>query len=207
MVHCKPLQKLFLRDLAHPYQSCNSLRNSTENKNTHSCLVCELDIVFLEYYGSAVGIDAVAAVEEQPGISDDNAKPAHPDAKISVTRGHPIIPLNLIAEVWKEKGMKILAGHGQNDAQEFFNGFVQCLTTHAINYQIATKESRQMMHEPQIQHCCNNQDTAAESNTGENAIMHIFIPSHSQFNLIILSFLCWLQTSSAISSPGFSDLY
>jgi len=146
MIHCKPLEKLFLRILAHPYQSCESLR-CVSNKT--SCLTCEMDKLFLEYYGSSVGIDAIAALEEQLDLSS-NRTPKYVKTKMYENRGHPIVPSNLLAEIWKNKGMRHVAGHGQHDAQEFFNAFVDCLETHALTYQKSAQEMRQIMHKTQI---------------------------------------------------------
>ena len=64
LVHCVPLQDAFLSKLVHPYQCCSTLKGGKS-----SCLACEMDKLFLEHYGSCIGIDAIAALEEEKGTS------------------------------------------------------------------------------------------------------------------------------------------
>ena len=97
LIHCKPLQEQFLSKLEHPYQTCNCVRAGSK---TTSCLTCEMDKVFLKYYGNSVGIDAIASLEEQPSHSTDT-NPTTTRVAPSDSRGHPIIPSNLLAEIWK----------------------------------------------------------------------------------------------------------
>lgn len=166
LIHCKPLQDLFLRTFAHPYQSCGCLRGS----NKTSCLTCELDKIFLEYYGSAVGIDAMSALEEQPELLSKQTLPSKDSATDS--RGHPIIPSSLLAEVWKNRGMRLVAGHAQHDAQEFFNAFIDCLASHALAYQKSAQETRQTVHETQIKKQSNDGTNPEVDEKGMNACLN-----------------------------------
>lgn len=165
LIHCKPLRELFLRDLAHPYQSCRALRLGS---NKTSCLACELDVIFLEVYGSAVGIDAIAALEENLELSSD-ATPIDAKEEAHDTRGHPIIPSSILAESWRNRGMKFLASRGQHDAQEYFNAFVNCLATHTLAYQTCAKDTRQAMNKSQIKRLHSGNDNLyTKSDTGKS---------------------------------------
>ena len=158
LIHCKPLQELFLRDLAHPYQSCNVLRLKSGKS---SCLTCEMDKAILEYFGSAVGIDTISALEELSDFSSRSStirEKQPPDI-----RGLPIIPSRLLAESWRNRGMKNVAGHAQHDAQEFFDAFVDCLAHHALAYQKCAEEMRQVVHESRLHKKHEN----PKSNTGK----------------------------------------
>ena len=119
-----------------------------------------MDKIFVEYYGSAVGIDAIAALEEQLELSSD-ATPTRVKKQTPDIRGQPIVPSSLLAEIWKNRDMT-------HDAQEFFNAFVDCLATHALAYQKSAQEMRQIMLETQIKHSYSNNDLGAKSDTGEN---------------------------------------
>ena len=138
LIHCKPLRDIFLQDLAHPYQSCRALR--VGNKKT-SCLACEFDKIYLECYGSAIGVDVIAALEEQSKLSSHSA-PADVEEEEEDTHGHPIIPSSILAESWRN--MKYLACHAQHDAQEYFNAFIDCLATHALAYHKCAEERQAM---------------------------------------------------------------
>jgi len=183
MIHCKPLQEQFIQNLAHPYQSCYVLRR--ENNNA-SCLTSEMDKMFLEYYGSAVGIDTIAALEEQLELSS-HATPASEKKQTTCNRGHPLVPSSLLAEAWKNRGMKQVAGHGQHDAQEFFSAFVESLAIHAEAYQQSAHDMRQVMHKAQIKQAHPYTNPGAESATGESKFTYHSILSdncakHSQSN-------------------------
>ena len=164
LIHCKPLRELFLHDLAHPYQSCRALRLES---NKSSCLACELDKVFLEYYGSAVGIDAIAALEEHLETSS-GATPTDAKEQTHATRGHPIIPTSILAESWRNRGMKCLASHGQHDAQEYFNAFVDCLATHTLAYHKCAQGMRQDVQKPQIKRLHSRNENLSKSDTGKS---------------------------------------
>jgi ubiquitin carboxyl-terminal hydrolase 22/27/51 len=197
LIHCKPLRELFLHDLAHPYQSCRALRLES-NKTT--CLACELDKIFLEYYGSAVGIDAIAALEEHLEMSS-HATPtdAKEQAEISsfatptdakeqahATRGHPIIPASILAESWRNRGMIFLASHGQQDAQEYFNAFVDCLATHTLAYPKCAQDMRQAVQKTQIKRLhAGNENLCMKSDTGKSYLNRVIRPVDWKVDLIV----------------------
>jgi hypothetical protein len=120
----------------------------------------------LEVYGSAVGIDAIAALEENLELSSD-ATPIDAKEEAHDTRGHPIIPSSILAESWRNRGMKFLASRGQHDAQEYFNAFVNCLATHTLTYQTCAKDTRQAMNKSQIKRLHSGNDNLyTKSDTG-----------------------------------------
>ena len=168
LIHCKPLQEQFLSKLAHPYQTCNCVRAGSK---TTSCLTCEMDKVFLKYYGNSVGIDAIASLEEQPSHSTDT-NPTTTRVAPSDSCGHPIIPSNLLAEIWKCKGMKHIAGHAQHDAQEFFNAFVDCLSAQALVYRKLAQEKSQIVYESQIKRPQSNENQDDSSDKGKHVMQH-----------------------------------
>lgn len=146
LIHCKPLRELFLLDLVHPYQSCSVIRMKSGKS---SCLICEMDKAILEYYGSAVGIDTIAALEELPDLTSVAITPRAIEQPHSI-RGLPIIPSRLLAECWKNRGMKHVAGHAQHDAQEFFDAFLDCLAHHALAYRKSAQEMREVVYESRL---------------------------------------------------------
>jgi len=140
LIHCVPLQETFLKDLAHPYQCCAALKGGET-----SCLACEIDKLFLEHFGSSVGIDAIAALEEQCN-NMSNASDANgivPNEPSPDHCGHPVIPSNFLAEVWKNSAVRHLARHDQHDAQEFYHAFIDVLETDVLSCQ---KTLRDMQH-------------------------------------------------------------
>lgn len=148
LINCAQLQKLFLLDLAHPYQSCEAICN----ENRKGCLACEFDKAFLEYFGSAHGIDVIAALEESELGTSALSSSRFVQGKDTIyTRkrepnccGYPIILSSFLAATWKHVGMKQLAGHNQNDAQEFFSSFMNALATSDFAYRDALKSIKQM---------------------------------------------------------------
>ena len=69
-----------------------------------------MDKLFLEYYGSAVGIDTIAALEEQCTQSDATSTLTRTQTQ-DKQRGHPIIPASMLKECWKNEHMKHIAGY------------------------------------------------------------------------------------------------
>lgn len=132
LINCVPLQEAFLKNLTHPYQCCAALKAGET-----SCLACEIDRLFLEYFGSSIGIDTIAALEEQctvqPDALDTNlAAPIKPSPEQC---GHPVIPSNFLAKVWRHSTVRHLARHDQHDAQEFYHAFIDGLDTDVLSFQ------------------------------------------------------------------------
>lgn len=121
-----------------------------------------MDKAFLEYFGSSVGIDTIAALEEQSDLTLDATTP-HAIEQPHDTRGLPIIPSRLLAECWRNRGMKNVAGHGQHDAQEFFDAFVDCLALNALVYQKTAQDMKQVNQEYRL----HNKHEGPKSDTGK----------------------------------------
>jgi ubiquitin C-terminal hydrolase len=171
LIHCKPLQRYFLKDIGHHHKSCLQYRQkllSTKKKSTSStsaagsssqqktttgnnhdvCLACDMDRLFLSYYSSAVGKDAVSAVEEasRPLIlhgSGSSTTSSHGNESSDVAannnnnnnnevleKGDPLIISDLLTAAWKSGGMDYLAGYEQRDAHEFLNSFLDLMGKH-----------------------------------------------------------------------------
>ena len=75
--------------------------------------------------------------------------------------------------------MKHLVGHDQNDAQEFFHAFLDCLATHAITYEKTSKEMRQTSFQSQIKRSSSvDINHIKNDDAGEIALVSTsFIPS------------------------------
>ncbi len=126
LINCVPLQEAFLKNLTHPYQCCAALKAGET-----SCLACEIDRLFLEYFGSCVGIDTIAALEEE-ALDTNLATPNEPKSEQC---GHPVIPSNFLAKVWRHSTVRHLARHDQHDAQEFYHAFIDGLDTDVLSFQ------------------------------------------------------------------------
>lgn len=84
------------------------------------CLACELDKLFLMYFGSAIGKDVRGAVDEACSQSN-NEQDVVSD---SLEQGDPLIITEMLTSSWKSSGMSNLAGYKQHDAHEFLNAFL-----------------------------------------------------------------------------------
>eukprot|EP00986_Skeletonema_menzelii_P001814 scaffold495_cov152-Skeletonema_menzelii.AAC.4 len=140
LINCAPLQEAFLTNLTNPYQCCETLKAGET-----SCLACEIDKLFLEYFGSSVGIDAIAALEEQrnalSNALDTNAVVLNePNPEYC---GHPVIPSNFLAKVWKHSTVTHLARHDQHDAQEFYHAVIDVLDADVLSYQKRLRSMQQ----------------------------------------------------------------
>lgn len=177
LVNCKRLEKLFLLDLVHPYQSCEALCNGNVNR----CLACQFDKIFLEYFGSSNGIDAIAALEEHKlgylplsSLRFTGKTNAIYTNKRQIERcGHPIILSSFLNESWRQVEMKQFAGQNQNDAQEFFSSFINALATSDCSYLNTIKKLKESSCPTQIK------QPASFYKKEENVIggMCIFMPT------------------------------
>ena len=119
-----------------------------------SRLASEIDKLLLEHFGSSIGIDAIAALEENEkapytSIDTDSSTPIEPSPSC---RGHPVIPSNFLAEVWKNSAVRHLARHDQHDAQEFYHAFLDGLETDVLSYQKLLSSTRnEIKYKSQIQ--------------------------------------------------------
>jgi ubiquitin C-terminal hydrolase len=151
LVHCKPLQRYFLKDAGHHHQSCQLYRQkqqASKKKKTNGsttkgaeqktddkleesvCLACEMDRLFLSYYGSAVGKDVFAAIEEASRPLLNHKSSEEPVDPNEIEQGDPLIISDFLTATWKSGGMDHLAGYEQRDAHEFLNSFLDLLGKH-----------------------------------------------------------------------------
>ncbi|CAJ1930536.1 unnamed protein product [Cylindrotheca closterium] len=164
LVHCDPLQQYFLRDSAHHYKASKVYREtsaeegaqvgttpSTENsspkekKESQLCLAYEMDRLFLSYYGSAMGYDVLAVIEESShnlSCNVSEADEAYVATEITeVDKGEPLIPSSLLATIWKSEHLKHLAGYKQHDAHEFLNSFLEQMSKNIKQHRDRVVES------------------------------------------------------------------
>jgi len=161
LVHCSPLQQYFLKDSAHHYKASKAYRDASaeesaqvdtsssseksapkEKKESEQCLAYEMDRLFLSYYGSAIGHDVLAVIEE----SSHNLSCDTDDAYVAteppeVDQGEPLIPSSLLATIWKSEHLKHLAGYKQHDAHEFLNSFLEQMSKNIKQHRDRVVES------------------------------------------------------------------
>jgi hypothetical protein len=90
-----------------------------------------MDRLFLAYYSSTVGKDAVSAVEEASRPLILGSSNVNEDAVPNeVEKGDPLIISDLLTAAWKSGGMDYLAGYEQRDAHEFLNSFLDLMGKH-----------------------------------------------------------------------------
>jgi ubiquitin carboxyl-terminal hydrolase 22/27/51 len=90
-------------------------------------LACELDKVFLCYYGSAKGFD-VLPVLALDGVEAKIQEPVGCDfRRAKIAKGEPLVIADMLTAVWRCGGMSHLAGYDQRDAHEFLHGFLEIL--------------------------------------------------------------------------------
>jgi hypothetical protein len=93
------------------------------------CLACEMDRLFLMYYGSTVGKDIIGAMAE--AANPPLAKGDGLFEEKIVIKGDPLILSDLLTAAWKSGGMDYLAGYDQRDAHEFLNSFLDLIGKHS----------------------------------------------------------------------------
>jgi len=98
-----------------------------------ACLACEMDRLFLEYFGSAAGVDVLSALEEPPLPASRLVEAGGAPRGGCVDRtelGQPIVTQRLLTATWRNAEMKHLAGYEQRDAHEFLQAFLDVLGKH-----------------------------------------------------------------------------
>jgi ubiquitin carboxyl-terminal hydrolase 22/27/51 len=175
LVHCKPLQEYFLKDTGHHHKSCIAYRRRLQGKKKKGnaaaipglpkggavdsvCLACEMDSLFLGYYGSSIGKDVVAALEEASHTSQGRDNMEEIPLFDELERGDPLVLSNLLTSAWKSGGMKNLAGYEQRDAHEFLNSFLDMMGKHSRQY-------RERVH-AFVNSICDNNSVLSDSQTG-----------------------------------------
>jgi hypothetical protein len=103
------------------------------------CLACEMDRLFLSYYGGTVGNDVFVPIEE----SSQNLLSGHADVSpffspgevvVPIEKGDPLIISDLLTSAWKSGGMNHLTGYDQHDAHEFLDSFLDVLGKHIMKF-------------------------------------------------------------------------
>jgi uncharacterized UBP type Zn finger protein len=80
-----------------------------------------MDLIFLQSFGSSVGHDVVAELDGKPAVEGE--------------RGVPLIPSDLLTELWKQPEMDHLKGYEQRDAHEFLQAFLDIIAKHSKAYE------------------------------------------------------------------------
>jgi ubiquitin carboxyl-terminal hydrolase 22/27/51 len=152
LVHCVPLQRYFLKDIGHNHRSCKMYRNlkkATKDKQSTNltsipppwldvCLACEMDSLFLEYYGRSTGRNVVGILEDLSGSTKTSV--AELFAEISsrdeecMAKGEPLVTASMLHAAWKSSGMHHLAGYEQRDAHEFLHAFLDLMGKHICEH-------------------------------------------------------------------------
>lgn len=149
LIHCVPLQQHFLCNVGHHFKSCELVKSAyVQNdsqkpsgksaKNDFSkaniCLACEMDKLFLQYFGSSIGRDVTQAVCEGPCPLDRYDDSRDDDGSAMVQQGEPLVTTKLLAAAWKSGELHHLAGYEQGDAHEFLQAFLDTVSKHAGEY-------------------------------------------------------------------------
>lgn len=165
-----PLQQHFLQNVGHHHKSCELVRSAYKKNDAKSsdkstaaksandefdksniCLACEMDKLFLQYFGSSIGQDVTRAVCQAPHPLDRYETPtlmSDPTqgsvfrtksggldgANTTCIQGEPLVTTKLLAAAWKSGGMDHLAGYEQGDAHEFLQAFLDTVGKHEGEY-------------------------------------------------------------------------
>lgn len=117
----------------------SDVKKKTPKIESEVCLACEMDRLFLSYYGGTVGNDVFAPIEE----SSQNLLLGHEDSPCSfcpgeivvpIEKGDPLIISDLLTSAWKSGGMNHLTGYDQHDAHEFLDSFLDILRKHILKF-------------------------------------------------------------------------
>jgi uncharacterized UBP type Zn finger protein len=161
LIFCKPLQQYFLKDVGHHHKSCELYRSeeyaratlskskvsSSKTKKASSsttklaseiCLACEMDCLFLSYFGITVGKNVVASIEESSrdlvGKKKGEAIENNCEDVMDLEKGAPLVISELLTSAWKSGKMNHLAGYEQRDTHEFLNAFLEVLGKNIVNF-------------------------------------------------------------------------
>ncbi|KAG7364428.1 ubiquitin carboxyl-terminal hydrolase [Nitzschia inconspicua] len=165
LIFCEPLQQYFLKKIGHHHKSCEMYRkeidvraavaksriSSSKSKKLAAssskkaaakltpqiCLACEMDRLFLSYFGSTNGVNVFSSLEETyRGLVGDDAEelPGNGFDGPELERGCPLLISDLITSAWKSGGMDHLAGYEQRDAHEFLNSFLELLGKDIVKF-------------------------------------------------------------------------
>ena len=156
-----PLQKYFLHQVRHDHNVCQLLRstmpertnlekNVESEKNTVKsngslsfCLACEIDKLFLSYYGSTIGMDVIKAIKEDSSTTSSSTIELSSGRNTNDEKGIPVAPSDFLQASWQCTGMSHLAGHEQRDAHEFLQAFLDIMGKHCVKYDQSVREMRE----------------------------------------------------------------
>jgi ubiquitin carboxyl-terminal hydrolase 22/27/51 len=103
-------------------------------KKEEVCLGCEMDKLFLKYFGSTIGVD-VTAILAETAQDKEQGRSIFTDAEVTeIPKGQPLITADMLTAAWQCGGMDHLAGYAQRDAHEFLHGFLDVLGKNARQY-------------------------------------------------------------------------
>jgi uncharacterized UBP type Zn finger protein len=119
--------------------------------NTSICLACEVDRLFLQYFGSSIGSDVSRAVcaplnpsaryrlSISPSLTSAEGASSKSEADL---QGEPLVTTSILAAAWKTSGMDHLAGYEQRDAPEFLHAFLDTVGKHCGEYRTLIQSMR-----------------------------------------------------------------
>jgi len=119
--------------------NARSLKKKSPEIEPEICLACEMDRLFLSYFGATTGNDVIVPLEESSrhlllGNTDESPIVPLEDIVVPIEKGDPLIISDLLTSAWKSGGMNHLAGYDQRDAHEFLNSFLELLGKHVVKY-------------------------------------------------------------------------
>jgi hypothetical protein len=117
----------------------SAIKKKTSKIESEVCLACEMDRLFLSYYGGTVGNDVCVPIEESSqhlllGQADSSPSFSPGEIVVSIEKGDPIIISDLLTSAWKSGGMNHLTGYDQHDAHEFLDSFLDVLGKHIVKF-------------------------------------------------------------------------
>jgi ubiquitin carboxyl-terminal hydrolase 22/27/51 len=161
LISLVPLQKYFLHEVRHDHNVCQLLKSaaskaSNNGKHVESennavkcngsdsvCLACEMDKLFLLYYGSTIGMDVISAMKEGPVTTSSSSTMELSSKNTNDVKGVPVAPSDFLQTAWQCKGMSHLAGHEQRDAHEFLQAFLDIMGKHCLKYDQTIREMKE----------------------------------------------------------------
>jgi len=119
--------------------AASTLKKRTPKIQSEVCLACEMDRLFLSYYGAAVGNDVFVPIDESSrnlllGNAMENQAAILNEVVVPIEKGDPLIISDLLTSAWKSGGMNHLTGYHQHDAHEFLTSFLELLGKHILKF-------------------------------------------------------------------------
>ena len=116
-----------------------AVKKKTPKVESEVCLACEMDRLFLSYYGAASGNNVFPPIEESSqnlllGHSGASSSFSPSEIVVPIEKGDPLIISDLLTSAWKSGGMNHLTGYDQHDAHEFLDSFLDILSKHTVKF-------------------------------------------------------------------------